>query len=614
MRRIALAVLLLMLPVGARGQAPPGATDPIVHVSGRDIYVIDPDGSNERRLTSSDNFTQHYDPAWSPDRSKIAFARISGSLPSQQIQQIYVMDADGSNVVNLSNLPDNTRGDATPAWSPDGSRIAFMRGGSDGTGLTMQIYVMNADGSNQTALTENALGQATSPAWSPDGTQLAFSLLGEICLIDSDASNASHPTCLTSNSAADDEPEWSPDGTQIVFMSWRDVRPEDGPSPNTEIYVINADGSNERNLTNHVARDQNPSFSPDGSRIVFVSDRDAQFNTDLYLMNVDGSGVVRLTNTSVSGQPSWNVPSAAPPVDTDGDGVPNAQDNCPLTPNPNQSDNDHDGQGDVCDTDDDNDGQSDADEIACGSNPLSAASTAPDRDGDRRPDCVDPDDDNDGAPDGTDNCPLISNPSQANADGDALGDACDPDDDNDGSADVSDNCPLVPNASQADADHDGVGDACDPTPLPNRTIVFSRATGIPNNYRIFKMQANGSNVTQVTTPTSFYSEDREAALSPDGTQVAFLRATYQGWDIYKINANGSPNTLVRLTSAGIGLDGYPAWSPDGTKIAYSCGARICVMNQNGSNVTTLTTGPANGMAPAWSPDGTKIAFSSDRDG
>jgi Tol biopolymer transport system component len=223
----------------------PDATDPIVFVSGRDIYVMNPDGSNQTRLTSSDNWTQHSNPAWSPDRSKIAFSRITDRVPSQAIQQIYVMNANGSNVVNLSNLPDNTRGDGFPVWSPDGTRIAFVRGGMDSTGLLLHIYVMNADGSNQTQLTDSTIGQATSPAWSPDGTRIA--------------SDASNPVCLTSNSAVDDQPEWSPDGTKIVFMSWRDSTPEN--LSNTEIYVMNADGSNQTNLTNDVARDEHPSFS-----------------------------------------------------------------------------------------------------------------------------------------------------------------------------------------------------------------------------------------------------------------------------------------------------------------------------------------------------------------
>lgn len=295
-------------------------------------------------------------------------------------------------------------------------------------------------------------------------------------------------------------------------------------------------------------------------------------------VDTDGDGVLDATdNCPLTPNPSQanadgDAQGDACDPDDDNDGSADVSDNCPLHANPDQADNDADGLGNVCDPDDDNDGQADADEVACGSNPLSAASNAPDRDSDGRPDCVDPDDDNDGVADG------------------------------------SDNCPRVPNANQADADQDGLGDACDPTPLPGRTIVFSRRTGTPSNYRIFKMQADGSNVTQLTTSTSFYSEDREPALSPDGTYVAFMRVTYLGLDIYKIDMNGSPNALVRLTGAGMGSDGYPAWSPDGTKIAYSCGARICVMNQNGSTVTTLTKGPANGMAPSWSPDGTKIAF------
>lgn len=120
MRRIApaLAVFLLALPAGAAAQS---TTDPIVFVSFRDVHVINPDGSGQAALTASDNWTSHNHPAWSPDRTKIAVSRTSGAV--EQIRQIHVMDADGSNLVNLSNLPDNTRADSMPAWSPDGTRM-----------------------------------------------------------------------------------------------------------------------------------------------------------------------------------------------------------------------------------------------------------------------------------------------------------------------------------------------------------------------------------------------------------------------------------------------------------------------------------------------------------
>ena len=130
------------------------------------------------------------------------------------------------------------------------------------------------------------------------------------------------------------------------------------------------------------------------------------------------------------------VDQVGPGADSDGDGVPDATDNCVNAGNTDQADNDGDGAGDVCDSDDDNDG----------------------------------------APDGGDNCPTLANAGQADYDHDGKGDPCDPDDDNDGVADASDNCALVPNSNQRDDDKDGVGRACDPNdtppPPPPMRIVF----------------------------------------------------------------------------------------------------------------------------------------------
>lgn len=148
--------------------------------------------------------------------------------------------------------------------------------------------------------------------------------------------------------------------------------------------------------------------------------------------------------------------------DADADGVPDGVDNCPDVFNPDQADFDGDGMADACDADDDNDGQTDADEIACGSDPMNAASQAADNDADDSPDCVDPDDDNDGVADTTDNCPLTGNADQADNDNDGQGDVCDGDDDNDGDPDDTD-CALLDPAINHSAPEvaDGIDNNCD---------------------------------------------------------------------------------------------------------------------------------------------------------
>ena len=204
--------------------------------------------------------------------------------------EIFVMDANGANQTQLTF---NTASDDLPAWSPNGTKIAFT---SNRDGNT-EIYVMNADGSNQTRLTNNGASDS-APAWSPDGRTIAFHTNRdgnfEIYAMDQDGTD---PHRLTTNTAIDLAPVWSSDGTQIAFSSDRDG--------NTEIYIMNADGSAQTNLSNNATTDQLPAFSPLGTKIAFQTLRAA--SNEIFLMDRDGTDQINLSNNvSVDGAPAWS--------------------------------------------------------------------------------------------------------------------------------------------------------------------------------------------------------------------------------------------------------------------------------------------------------------------
>ena len=219
------------------------------------------------------------------DPRQIAFASIRDGNP-----EIYVMNADGSGVTRLTDHPDN---DWVSDWSPDGLRIAFSseRDGNQDT------YVMNADGTGVTRLT-NDTGEDASPDWSPDGLRIAFSSERDgnrdIYVMNADGTGV---TRLTDDTGEDASPDWSPDGLRIAFSSERDG--------NRDIYVMNADGTGVTQLTDDTWEGASPDWSPDGLRIAFSSERGG--NQDIYVMNADGTGVTRLTDdTGEDASPDWS--------------------------------------------------------------------------------------------------------------------------------------------------------------------------------------------------------------------------------------------------------------------------------------------------------------------
>jgi TolB protein len=230
-------------------------------------------------------------PAWAAfpgDNGRIAFTKVPTTF---QNQEIWAVDADGSNLTNLSNNPAL---DTHAAWSADGTKIAFTSARDGNT----EIYSMNADGSNPVRLT-NSAGEDSVPAWSADGTRIAFSSNRngnyEIYAMNADGTEQ---TNLSNNPAVDLHPAWSPDGTEIAFESTR--------AGNYEIHKMKADGSDSTNLSNNLRTEAEPDWSPDGTKITFRSQRDN--DNEIYTMNAtDGSDPRNLSNDlgMIDYWPSW---------------------------------------------------------------------------------------------------------------------------------------------------------------------------------------------------------------------------------------------------------------------------------------------------------------------
>jgi TolB protein len=259
-----------------------------------EIYVMDAGGSNLTRLTF--NNAGSMEPRWSPDGRQIAFVSYLDGTTA-----IYVMNADGSNVVRLT---DPEMKASEPAWSPDGKRIAFT---SD-YGGDRDVCVMDADGGNVVNLTNNYLPDDGSPTWSPDGRRIAFQSdrgrsVGAIVAIYVMGADGSNPVMLQDRrpedppTIIDQQPAWSPDGRQIAFLSARSGI----HSPGFSVFVMNADGSGARRVTQTPYDYEHPDWSPDGRYIVFV-----HYGQGIWVVESTGGSPIRLTEGPYDRDPDWS--------------------------------------------------------------------------------------------------------------------------------------------------------------------------------------------------------------------------------------------------------------------------------------------------------------------
>jgi len=307
---------------------PPGTTPAVCG-----LFAMNADGADLRQLSQPlaagdvDGF-----PTWSPDGSHLAFDSyrhcvLSGRTPQAGCQlEIYVMNADGSGVTRLTNLDSLGIGAQGAAWSPDGRTIAFPVTANDSS---RGIYAVNPDGSGLRILTASPTlcYRSGGPAWSPDGARIAFSAStpatcgtpspadsGGIWVMNADGSNVTRIT----TGYWDGFPSWSPDGTKIAFQGT-----VNGDTRNQQIFVAGADGSNPTQLTTATPGTGwrlTPSWSPDGTQIAFKIYASTTFpdgsRGEIAVMRADGSGAVSLVTpgfTNVT-TPTWSLIGTVPPL------------------------------------------------------------------------------------------------------------------------------------------------------------------------------------------------------------------------------------------------------------------------------------------------------------
>jgi Tol biopolymer transport system component len=297
-----LSLMLLACVSPAAQAAYPGENGRIAFISAGEIWTINPDGTAPRQVTSPTPPLSDSAPSWSPDGTRIAFAR---GNPCCVARDIFVVNSDGSGERLLRS------NGISPTWSPDGTEIAFE------VRTFSELWRMNADGTNARleAVPDGYEWDFEEPAWSANGDAIAFGITSDVPYSDHDGGyyTVEHsdlgvrylpgpePEAHATRPGGSD-PEWSPDGTELVYVARQISQPID-------IKARNADGSGAPRTIVGGPDDRSPAWSPDGSKIVFH--RSTAGAAGLWVVGADGSNPTRILE--VGNQPDAR-PAGATPV------------------------------------------------------------------------------------------------------------------------------------------------------------------------------------------------------------------------------------------------------------------------------------------------------------
>lgn len=304
--RILAAVVAATAVLVPTGDAAAATNGPIVFQGaggrGSQLFTIGADGTGLKQITHipatgpKDDPGGPGEPAWSPDGSTVAFNSVSGHGVN-----LFTVKANGSGLSELPLAVGEFNGD--PAYSPDGTQISFDQDTGSVAPKVHGIFIVNADGTNAHRLTRSpATKEAfdTESQWSPDGTRIAFTRVkrigrAAIFVIGVHGHGLKRLTPWKLDAAT---PDWSPDGRTIIFNTHFDP----GPGQSANLYSMRPDGSGRRALTHHHrgrAHAFRPCWSPDGTKILFSRFKQGKgksFTFELYTAKPDGTGVERLTN------------------------------------------------------------------------------------------------------------------------------------------------------------------------------------------------------------------------------------------------------------------------------------------------------------------------------